>query len=274
MRATVHYDGGGFAGWQLQPDRRTVQGSIESTLASLFDGPVRVVAAGRTDAGVHAVGQEIAFAAPARWSPSDVVRSFNAVSDRDVWVEHARLARPGFHPRFSASGRRYEYYVASSADSLSPIRAGRVWRLRPELDFEVLRRGAATLLGEHGFAALSKSGQPERGNRCRVEEAEWTATPLGDLRFAIVADRFLHHMVRYLVGVMVDAAAGRRGAGDLEDLMAGSGAPRPPKPAPPEGLYLTGVRYEDGWNRAPGVPGLWPPAEGVPEQSRKPEACE
>lgn len=257
IRATIHYDGSGFAGWQLQPDRRTVQGSIEQSLASLLERPVRIAAAGRTDTGVHAVGQEIAFPAPARWSPPEMLRAFNAVADRDVWAERARLASSDFHPRFSATGRRYEYYVAASGGSLSPVRAGRVWRLARELDVEALQRSAASLTGERSFAALSKSGQPERGTRCTVEEAEWTVTPLGDLRFTVVADRFLHHMVRYLVAVMVDVATGRRGPGELGDLLEEAGTPRPPEPAPPEGLYLTGVRYPDGWNRAPGVPGLW-----------------
>jgi tRNA pseudouridine38-40 synthase len=258
FRATIEYDGSRFAGWQVQPDARTVQGAVESALARLFGGATRVAAAGRTDTGVHATAQEILLAAPSRWQVDELGRALAAVLPDDVRLVAFRAAATGFHPRFSATGRRYEYYVAWGPDGGSPLRAGRVWRLGGEPDPEELRRASAMLLGAGDFAALSRSGQPERGTGCTVERAEWLVTPAGDLRFSVVADRFLHRMVRYLVAVMLDLATGRRGADELRALLAGRADVRPPAPAPPEGLYLTGVRYRDGWNREPGVPGLWP----------------
>ena len=136
-RLDLEYHGSAYSGWQRQDGQMSVQQALEEAIAGFARHPVTVIAAGRTDTGVHAVGQEIAFPAPARWSPPEMLRAFNAVADRDVWAERARLASSDFHPRFSATGRRYEYYVAASGGSLSPVRAGRVWRLARELDVQV-----------------------------------------------------------------------------------------------------------------------------------------
>ncbi|MDT8435521.1 MAG: tRNA pseudouridine synthase A [Gemmatimonadota bacterium] len=257
FRATIEYDGVRFAGWQVQPDARTVQGEIEAVLSRLFDAPTRIVGAGRTDTGVHATAQEIRFTAPSAWDPSRLRRALQALLPEDVRAVTVERAAPGFHPRFSATGRRYEYFVAPGPDGASPLRSGRVWAPGRSPDPATLEALAPTLLGRGDFRALSRR-RPEGGTECTVERAVWLPTPAGDLRFVIVADRFLHRMVRYLVATMVEVAIGRRGAGDLAVLRAGAPGARPPRPAPASGLYLTGVRYATGWNRGPGVPGLWP----------------
>lgn len=268
FRATVHYDGGGFHGWQLQPDVRTVQGTVEGALAELLPEPVRIDAAGRTDRGVHATGQEIAFAAPDDWRPDEMRRALNAVLPPDVWLERCGEAPVEFHPRFDARGRRYLYLLAVGPDAASPMRRGRVWQLAREPDADLLRAAAELLPGERSFEAFAKSGQPDRGTRCRIETARWRRTVLGDLAFTVVADRFLHHMVRYLVHTLVEIGLGRRDPDALGRLLGSGGAAggtegaRPPAPAPPEGLYLTGVRYPDGWNRPGAVPGLALAGEG------------
>ncbi len=262
FRATVHYDGSRFHGWQVQPDRRTVQGAVENALQRLFPDPVRVTAAGRTDAGVHAVGQEIAYPAPGGWTAPEMRRALNAVLPDDVWIEKLGEAPEKFHPRFDATARRYVYLVGTSEASASPLRGERVWSLARPLDEDLLRDRAALLPGERSFEAFAKAGQESRGTRCRVERAEWRRTVLDDLAFTIVADRFLHHMVRYLVEVLVNTARGERPADDLESLLAGRGDPRPPGPAPAEGLYMDAVRYPDGWNRPGGIPGLTGPPDG------------
>lgn len=255
FRATVEYDGTDFHGWQIQPDVRTVQGELEARLAHLLDRKTRVDAAGRTDAGVHAVGQEVAFDAPERWDPGEMTRALDATLSDDVRVARVRAAEPDFHPRFDASARRYEYFLATGPGARSPLRRRRVWAVEEDVDVEVLRTAAEAIPGRRSFAAFAKSGQPDRGTACRVREAAWERTALGDLRFRVVADRFLHHMVRYLVKTLVEAATGRRGPNEVAALLAGDDA-RPPAPAPAAGLYLTGVRYPDGWNRSAGVPGL------------------
>ncbi len=256
-RATVHYDGSAFAGWQVQPHVRTVQGDIESALHRL-EIPARVNGAGRTDAGVHAAGQEMSFDAPGKWTDAELTRSLDSVLPDDIWIETLREADADFHPRFHATGRRYEYFVAPGPAGRAPNRRrGTMWVHRaPALD--ELRAAARPILGRRDFGRFSKSGQLRVGTVCTVEKAEWLRTPLGDLRFTIVADRFLHHMVRYLVATMIEQSSGARPTGDIGRMLEGSAKARPPTPAESRGLYLTGVRYREGWNRPPGVPGLWP----------------
>lgn len=252
-RATVEYDGAAFHGYQIQPEQRTVQGVLESRLTRLFDRPVRVIGAGRTDTGVHASGQEIAFDVPPSRDAVQIERSLGSMLPPDIALRHLRVARPDFHPRFEATGRRYEYFVGDGG----PLRGARVWRPPSAPDAERLAEAAACLPGRRSFEALSRAGQPWRGTTCNVEQAAWTRNSLDDLRFVIVADRFLHRMVRYIVATLVDVARGRRTFAEWEDLLE-RGSGRPPEPAPATALYLTGVRYADGWNRPAGVPGLWP----------------
>ena len=258
-RATVHYDGSAFAGWQVQPGVRTVQGEIEAALQRLGI-PGRVQGAGRTDAGVHATGQEASFDAPSSWNSRELTRALGSLLPVDVWIESLQEASPDFHPRFQATGRRYEYYLAAGDSGRAPSRRRNTWWVQAAPDVEELRSATRPILGRHSFEGFAKAGQPDVGTVCTVEKAEWLRTPLGDLRFTIVADRFLHRMVRYLVATIVEEGGGSRPPGDVGRLLAGSVDVRPPGPAEACGLYLTGVRYRSGWNRSPGVPGLWPVA--------------
>jgi len=255
-RGTLQYDGTAFHGWQLQPDVRTVQGDVEQAVSRLEDREVRVRSAGRTDRGVHAVGQEIAFGTERGWEEGELGRALNAVLPGEVCARRIRPTEGDFHPRFDATRRRYEYYLRPASGPASPLRRDRVWTTDAGLDRAALSRASAPVVGDQSFEAFAKAGQPERGTRCHVTRAEWSTTVLGDLRLRVEADRFLHHMVRYLVSTMVDEATGRREPGELEAMLAGDDSPRPPSPAPPQGLYLTGVRYGSGWNRPAGVPGL------------------
>ncbi len=257
FRATIHYDGTDFAGWQVQPTVRTVQGEFEAALQRLQAGG-RVNAAGRTDAGVHAAGQEVSLEAPARWRAAELKRALDAVLPDDIAIESLAEASPDFHPRFQATARRYEYYLAPGEAGRAPYRRrGTAW-IAESPGLQKLRDAGRGILGRHDFAGFAKAGQPDVSPVCTVEKAEWSFTPLGDLRFTVVADRFLHRMVRYLVAAMIEGAAGIRPEGDLQDILRGAEGIRPPTPAEGRGLYLTGVRYREGWNRPPGVPGLWP----------------
>ncbi len=270
FRATIHYDGTAFRGWQLQREGRTVQREVENALSRLLVSERRVLAAGRTDSGVHAVGQEISFEAPNTWSSVDLHRGLNALLPDDAWIEQLDRTEPDFHPRYSAVARRYEYLASDRPEGSSPILSGRVWDLvAPRaLDVEKLTEISSCILGEHSFAAFSKSGQPERGTLCTLESVVWERSLPGLLHFTVVADRFLHRMVRYLVATIIEVAAGRRGPEELGRLLAEGDeseppppdrsidGPRPPVPAPAWGLYLTGVRYAEGWNRSPGIPGM------------------
>lgn len=259
FRATFEYDGTSFHGSQLQPGVRTVQREVEETLGKLFDRPVRIDLAGRTDAGVHATAQEIAFGAPRGWNPEELARALGATLPGDIAVRKVGRAASDFHPRFDAERRRYRYLVAEGGRR-RPFLRDRAWIPRWPLDRDALARLAETIPGERSFERFARAGQPERGTRCRVASAAWRFDRPPFLFFEIVADRFLHHMVRYLVGTSAEIAAGHRPFEDFERLLAGEAASRPVFPAPPGGLYMTGVRYGGKWNSGAGIP--WLPAEG------------
>jgi tRNA pseudouridine38-40 synthase len=241
---TVQYDGAAFHGWQLQPDHRTVQGTLESALSRLADAPRSVLGSGRTDTGVHATGQVASVDMPAKWSAQELHRALNATLPDDLWVEAVRLVASEFHPRFDAVARTYVYDVGTAATSASPFDRRWCWPLCEELDQELLGEAARCLPGRHSFAAFAKAGQPERGEECAVATAQWLEWRLG-YRFSITADRYLHHMVRYLVGTMVDIARARRPLADLPGLLEKDPALVTSPPAPPQGLFLSQVEYPE-----------------------------
>lgn len=245
---TLHYDGGRFAGWQRQATGRTVQEEIERVLARMCGEAIRVHAAGRTDAGVHAIGMAASAIVPDRWAPETLRRAMNALLPDDCWVAGVREMKSGFHARKCASARRYRYLIGTDEASRSPFRRRFEWALGEPLDQRALDRTAAALLGEHDFAGFSVRRSPRQHKRCRILEAAWPERP-GSIGFAfeIVADRFLHHMVRMLVGTMVDIASRRRAEADLGFLLSGREGVRTSPPAPPEGLYFVEARYPEEW---------------------------
>jgi tRNA pseudouridine38-40 synthase len=157
-------------------------------------------------------------------------------------VEPVRPAHSDFHPRFDALARTYVYRVGTSPAAASPFHRRWCWPLAEPLDNDLLASATAPLLGRHSFEAFSKTGQPERGDMCTVSAADWSEWQLGPC-FTITADRYLHHMVRYLVGTMVDVARGRRPVDDVAGLLAHEPSLVTSPPAPAEGLFLTHVEY-------------------------------
>lgn len=245
VRLTLHYDGAGFHGWQVQPGVRTVQQELEAALERLTTRPIRVAAAGRTDAGVHATGQVVSFDVPSKWQAAELHRALNAVLPEDVWVAAAAEADPAFHARFSATDRAYEYRLGLDERAASPFHRRTCWVMRDRVDPLLLDRGANLLLGEHSFRAFAHAGQEERGDRCIIHESKWWEwSPLG-LVYRVRANRFLHHMVRYLVGTMVDVARGRRPLDDIAALLSGDPGVETSPPAPPHGLFLVRVGYDE-----------------------------
>jgi tRNA pseudouridine38-40 synthase len=245
---TLHYDGGRFAGWQRQARGRTVQEELERVLERLSGMPIRTHAAGRTDAGVHALGMAVSAAVPDRWTSAELRRALNALLPDDCWVAASREMRSGFHARKCASSRRYRYVLGTDEASRSPFRRRYEWALGEPANQASLDAAAATLAGEHDFTAFSVRKSPRQHKRCRIVEAGWRERPGGrGFEFEIVADRFLHHMVRMLVGTMVDIALQRRPLADLSALLASQPGPRTSPPAPPEGLYFVEAHYPEEW---------------------------
>ncbi len=251
--AVLHYDGGGFAGWQRQAADRTVQGEFEAALERLAGQRVAAHAAGRTDAGVHALGQVVSFLLPRSWDPGQLVRALRALTPDDIWIARVGPAPPGFHARKHALSRRYRYVVGCDPAARSPFRRRYEWALGVPLDPTKLDAAAAALLGEHDFRAYSAAGQERPHYRCRVMVSEWDTRPNEEgFIFTIEADRFLHRMVRFQVGTMVDVARDRRPLSDVTRLLLSTRNHEASPPAPPHGLYLVGARYpqlEEGCDR-------------------------
>ena len=241
---TIQYDGSQYHGWQAQAVPGTVQGELERSLERLTGQRRPVVGSSRTDAGVHATGQVAAVDVPVRWEATDLEKALNAVLPRDIWIAKARYVAGDFHPRFHALARTYLYRLGLSPLANSPFHRPWCWPVRGELDRELLQAGAELVKGEHSFRAFGKSGQPKRGDRCTVHAAAWTPWEDLGVTFSITADRYLHHMVRYLVGTLVDVSKRRRPLSDVTTLLStdvGSLVTSPP--GPPEGLFLSHVEY-------------------------------
>ena len=244
LQLVLQYDGAHFAGWQRQPEARTVQGVIETALQRLTQRHIAVLGAGRTDAGVHARGQAAGVRISGRWTATTLRRALNAILPGDVWVAAAYEMTSTFHARYDAVSRRYAYLVGTDEDAFSPFRRRQEFAFGAPLAREPLAAAAAALLGEHGFRGYAVKGTAPAtdAHRCRVLDARWTDRP-GGLVFEIEANRFLHHMVRFLVGTMLDAASGRRDPGDVARLLDAPDNHGVSAPAPPHALYLAAVRY-------------------------------
>jgi len=246
--ATLEFEGTNFAGWQRQRAGRTVQQELESVLARLAGQPVRVHAAGRTDAGVHAFGMATSFVVPDRWTPDALQKAMNALLPNDCCVSDVREARAGFHARKCAVERRYEYRIGTDESARSPFRCRYEWALGQPLDLARLQAAARPLVGRHEFGAFAVKGHLRPHTRCEVRRAAWSArVDATGVRLEVAADRFLHHMVRILTSTMVDVALGRRPLDDMNRLLVGEPGVRASAPAPPEGLFFVEAIYPDTW---------------------------
>lgn len=241
----LEYDGAGFSGWQSQPAGNTVQDVLENALTSIAGMPLRVVCAGRTDAGVHALGQVVHFDPPLDRPMTAWVRGTNAHLPPAVAVRWAVPVADEFHARFAARARSYRY-VLLNRNERPGLLAGKVgWCHRP-LDLPAMRAAAACLLGEHDFSSF-------RAAECQAKSPVKILYRLdisqeGDLiLFDCCANAFLHHMVRNLVGALVYVGMGRQSPVWCAHLLAARdrrvGAPT----FAPDGLYLAGVDYGDRW---------------------------
>jgi len=234
----LEYDGTAFAGWAKQRGERTVEEEVERVVACISRERPALVVAGRTDRGVHALGQVVSFVSEGELPAA---KSLNAVLPRDVAVLSAERAREGFDARRDAVSRTYRYRLLLSP-TRSPLRRGRALWWPRALDEEALRACAAALRGTHDFTAFTPSETYHVRFAREVFGARWERE--GDeLCFRIEADSFMRRMNRILVGTMLEVAGGRRSLEDFERLLRGAHRREAGETAPAHGLYLTAVRY-------------------------------
>jgi tRNA pseudouridine38-40 synthase len=241
IKFLLEYDGTDFYGWQRQPELRTVQGVIEQALREIFQQPLDVYAAGRTDAGVHAWGQVCNFKVETSLAADRIGRAIASKLPEDVRVRAAEEVGEDFHARFSALRRRYIYYVRTEPTA--------VWRrffhvASYALDVERMKQAARSLLGEHDFASFTPAKSKDDPTRCLLSELNVQKEgPI--ISFTLEADHFLHHMVRVVVGTLIEVGRGRIPPEHIESVLVKKDRTAAGPTLPAKGLFLLEVEYPE-----------------------------
>ena len=242
LKITLAYDGTRFVGWQRQAAGESIQGLLEDALARLEGAPVTVHGAGRTDAGVHALAQVASARVTVAHDAATLTRALNAHLPDEIRVVAVEDTDERFHARFSASGKTYRYQIRNTFVA-DPFDRAFVWHLPEPLSFDAMARAAALLVGTHDFMAFRSVGSEIASSIRTVTRSEWQQQD-GLLKYEISGDGFLRHMVRAIVGTLVEIGRGWRQPDEISSLLAGGARADAGATAPPHGLFLVSVDYD------------------------------
>jgi len=243
FRVRLSYDGTDFSGSQYQPEQRTVQGELEKALAKIGWQGKRVLFAGRTDAGVHAAGQVVAFDLNWGHTEEELIRALNAVLPPDIAVARIQRTRSDFHPRYAALSREYHYRILNNP-TRDPLQERYSWRVWPELDLRQMKKESRHLLGSHDFSALGTPHQPGGSTVREIISARWRKKG-NSLIFEVVGNAFLYHMVRRIVMALVKTGQHNEAGSGIRDYLDNPAGPPAQGLAPARGLSLVKVEYRD-----------------------------
>jgi tRNA pseudouridine38-40 synthase len=239
IKLVIEYDGTNYVGWQTQQNGRSVQEEITKVLDQVLQEPISLIGAGRTDSGVHARGQVAGFRVKSTLGLGSIHSALNGILPDDIYVRSVEEAPPGFHARYDARERLYRYFIV-----LTPSAIGRMyhWYVKYDLNVQAMNAIARQILGDLDFESFCKYEAEVNHYRCTVTRSEWVQK--GDeLVFEIRANRFLHGMVRALVGTMVDVGRGYTPVEEFAGIMEARDRRKAGMAAPPHGLFLEEVTY-------------------------------
>lgn len=241
IKLVLEYDGTDFSGWQIQPNHKTIQGELEKALSTLFQESISVTAAGRTDAGVHARAQVVNFHTSKNRPLHSIRNGLNAILADTISIKSAQIVKREFSARFDAIRRTYRYEVVRTK---SALRIRYAWCVTDNLNLAEMQRCARLIRGDHDFKSFCSSQAEVKHYRCTVEKANWLFNDGESLQFSITANRFLHNMVRVLVGTMIEAGKGRYSPDELAGMLTSKNRKAAGITAPARGLYLDMVEYK------------------------------
>lgn len=242
IRLILSYDGSQYHGWQRQKNGITIQEVIEEKIQRITGEPITLYASGRTDAGVHALGQVCNFKTQSKMSPNDLKNGLNSLLPDDIFVKDAAYATDDFHSRYSAKGKTYEYRILNK-DIPDIFSRNYVWYVRMPLDTKGMSLCLLEIQGKHDFSAFRSTGSGDMNPVRTVVKTELLGPHDGPIRFILEADGFLRHMVRNIVGTVVQVGLGKISLERFKEIFESKDRQEAGIKAPPQGLFLVEVKY-------------------------------
>ncbi len=242
IKLILSYDGTQYSGWQIQKDRPTIQGIIEQTIYRITKEEVKVIGSGRTDAGVHAIAQVCNFKTESKLPPDILKKALNSLLPQDIYVKDASICDIKFHARYNAKSKTYQYRILNTREPDIFLRRY-VWHISNPLDVQLMKKGCCLLQGVNNFSAFKSTGSGNRNPVRNMIRSEVSRDKNGIIIFEFEADGFLRHMVRNIVGTIVDVGSGKLKVEEFRDIFHSRDRKKAGIKAPPQGLFLKEVKY-------------------------------